>query len=86
MEQAEIIARVNATLSEGFEIPLEKLTPDATLFEELGLDSLDAIDMLVYIEEKFDVKVQGEIFKDVRTLGDIYKLIGALDSSAKTDA
>ena len=86
MEHAEIIKRVNTTLIEGFEIPAEKLTPDATLFEGLGLDSLDAIDMLVYLEENFGIKVQGEVFKDIRTLDDVYRLVGTLAKSAEGNA
>lgn len=86
MEQAEIIQRVNATLSENFEVPAEKLREEATLFEELEFDSLDAIDMLVYLEEKFDVHVPGEVFKDVRTLGDVYKLVGDLSRAPKGQA
>jgi acyl carrier protein len=86
MEQSEVIKRVNATLSDGFEIPPEKLRPDASLFEELGLDSLDAIDMLVYLEENFDVKVQGEIFKQVRTLEDVYRVVGELANKSEPRA
>jgi acyl carrier protein len=84
MEKGEIVKRVNSTLSEAFEIPAEKLRPEAKLFDELGLDSLDAIDMLVYLEENFGVKVQGEIFKQVRTLEDVYRVVDDLANSPKT--
>lgn len=86
MDQSEIVSRVNATLREGFEIPVEKLRPESTLFEDLGLDSLDAIDMLVYLEENLSVRVQGEVFKEVRTLGDVYRLVGNLTNSTENDA
>lgn len=86
MDQSEIVRRVNATLREGFEIPAEKLRPESTLFEDLGLDSLDAIDMLVYLEENLSVRVQGEVFKEVRTLGDVYRLVGDLANSTENKA
>ncbi len=75
---AEVINKVNETLHQGFEIPLEALKPEANLFEDLKLDSLDAIDLLVYLEEKLQVKVDGEVFKDVRTLKDVYAMVEKL--------
>ena len=75
MERSEIVEKVNQTLHEGFEIPVADLTPDATLFDKLGLDSLDAIDLLVHLEEKMELKVEGELFKDVRTLDDVYTMV-----------
>ena len=78
MNNAEIVTKVNELMHRGFEIPMDKLTPDATLFDQLGLDSLDAVDMLVHLEDKLSVKVEGDRFQGVRTLGDVYKLVGEL--------
>jgi acyl carrier protein len=78
MSNTEIITKVNALMHQGFEIPVEKLTPGATLFEELGLDSLDAIDMLVHLEENLKIKVDAEKLTTVRTLQDIYNLVEGL--------
>lgn len=71
---ATIIERVNALMHSGFEIPQEKLKSEALLADDLGLDSLDAVDMLVYIEETLGVKVEGERLASVKTLADVYKL------------
>lgn len=68
-----IIQAVNELMQSGFELPPEKLVAEANL-KELGLDSLDAVDMLVYIEEKMGVKIEGERLKSVRTLADVYDL------------
>lgn len=70
----EIIAQVNQLMMTGFEIPAEKLIPSATLIADLGLDSLDAVDMLVYIEETMGIKVEGERLASVKTLEDVYRL------------
>lgn len=70
----EIIEQVNQLMMSGFEIPAEKLVPTATLVADLGLDSLDAVDMLVYIEETMGIKVEGERLASVKTLGDVYIL------------
>jgi len=75
MNREEIVQRVNQTLHDGFEIPTDQLKPEATLFGDLQLDSLDAIDMLVHLEEKLSIKVESELFKEVRTLNDVYNLV-----------
>ena len=72
---SDIINKVNDLMHQGFEIPREKLTPQATLFDELGLDSLDAVDMVVHLEENLGVKVEGERLQSVRTLQDVYSLV-----------
>lgn len=72
---------------EGFEIPADKLKPEAHLFTDLGLDSLDAVDMVVHLEEKIKLKVDAERMAQVRTLGDVYKLVEDLYAEKeKTEA
>ena len=71
---ADVIQQVNNLMHTGFEIPREKLVPNAALAADLGLDSLDAVDMLVYIEETLGVKVEGERLASVKTLQDVYML------------
>jgi acyl carrier protein len=80
----EVIQQVNALMKTGFEIPEEKLVPTATLVGDLGLDSLDAVDMLVYIEETLGVKVEGEKLASVKTLQDVYIL--AAESAPRVNA
>ena len=70
-------------MASGFEIPPEKLVPTAAL-KELGLDSLDAVDMLVYIEDKFGIKVEGEKLTSLRTLQDVYNLAAEAVAKSKT--
>ena len=75
MQRSEVIEKVNTVMHQGFEIPMEKLTPGARLYEELELDSLDAIDMIVALEEKIGRKVNIERFKTARTISDIYDVV-----------
>lgn len=71
----EIKTKVNDLFVKGFEIPTEKLVPTASLYADLGLDSLDAVDMLVHLEEAFHIKVDGERLMEVRTLQNVYDLV-----------
>ncbi len=86
MTNPKIITKVNSVMHQGFEIPLEKLTPEATLFTDLGLDSLDAVDMLVHLEENIGIKVDGEKLMSVRTLQDVYTLVDELSSQPGVEA
>ena len=83
MASQEIIDQVNKLMIEGFELPTEKLVPEANLFTDLGLDSLDAVDMVVYLEEKIKLKVDAERMTQVKTLGDVYKLVEDLIEDKK---
>lgn len=84
MNQQEIINKVNSVMQEGFELAPEKLVPTARLFQDLGLDSLDAVDMLVNLEDSLSIKVDVDRFKNVRTLQDVYELAHALENESKT--
>jgi acyl carrier protein len=54
-----------------FEVPPEKITPDARLSEDLDLDSIDAIDLIVKLQNLTGRKIRAEEFKTVRTIGDV---------------
>jgi acyl carrier protein len=75
VQREQIIEQVNAVLMEGFEVDPAKLRADAHLYHDLGIDSLDAIDMLVFIEEKIGRTVDGTLFKGVRKVEDIYDVM-----------
>ena len=79
LTEQEIIETVNGIFSEVFELPDTKLTPDAKLFDDLGLDSLDAVDMVANLQERFKVSLRNdERIRAVRTLADIYKLVATI--------
>mgnify|MGYP000276796171 CR=1 FL=1 len=69
---AEITEQVNSLMHEVFEISKDKLHAEAKLFEDLSLDSLDAVDMMVHLEDKIGFKVDAEKFRKV-TFEDIEK-------------
>ncbi len=75
MNKSDVVIKVNELMQKGFELPIEKLVPEANLFQDLGLDSLDTVDMLVHLEENLKVRVDNERIMKVRTLQDIYDLV-----------
>jgi len=71
----EIVEKVNAFLTDEFEIEASALTPDAHLINDLGIESLDFVDIVVIIEKDFGFKVKREDMAQVRTLSDLYTYI-----------
>lgn len=77
MPSDEIIRqKVVEILAEEFELKPEQLTPNATLYDDLGLDSLDAVDMVVALEKAFAIKMTNEeAIRSVRTVEDLITTI-----------
>lgn len=67
MNRNEIEAKVRNFLIEDLEIDEEKITPDALLKEDLGIDSLDFVDIVVIVERNFGFKIKPEEMKGVDT-------------------
>ena len=83
MDKTAIIKTVNEVLAKEFELDEAIMTPTAKFGEDLGLDSLDAVDMVVVLEQAFKVKLRGTYEADkIRTLGDLYDFIETLMKSA----
>ena len=76
MTRDEIIRQVQSVFVSQFEIEPERLTPESELFADLGLDSLDIVDLLVELHKTFGVALRSnEEIRKVRTLNDIYDFL-----------
>lgn len=76
MTEQEIIDAINRVFEESFEIEKEKLQPQAHIFNDLGLDSLDIVDLIVALQKSFGVNIRNEeSVRNIRTLGDVYQFI-----------
>lgn len=76
--QEEIFEKLKTILVDDFEIAPEKLTLDANLFEDLELDSIDAVDLAVKLQEFTKKKISPENFKQIRTVNDVVLAIEEL--------
>lgn len=77
----EILEQLKAHLVEMFEVPPEKIQRDARLYEDLDLDSIDAVDLMVQLQAITGRKLKAEEFKSVRTVGDILDRVDAILAS-----
>ena len=76
--QEEIFEKLKTILTDDFEIAPEKLTLDANLFEDLELDSIDAVDLAVKLQEFTEKKISPENFKQIKTVNDVVLAIEEL--------
>ena len=75
MDIKEIQEKVNTFLVEELEIDEEKIQDDARLKEDLGIDSLEVVDVIVLVDQEFGFKMRPEQFKDLKTYGEFCRFI-----------
>lgn len=84
MTDQQIIEKINSSLAEEFEFDLGEMTPETTLFEDMGLDSLDVVDLVIVLESAFGMKIrEEEAIRKIRTLGDIHNFVIAKKRAAE---
>jgi acyl carrier protein len=71
MERNQLFLKIKAILIDQFEVEESFITLNANLFEELEIDSIDAVDLMVQIKELTGKKISPEQFKDIRTIADV---------------
>lgn len=74
----EIYPWVVETLHEMFELDKARITPDANLYRDLDIDSIDAVDLAVKLKQLTGKRLQPEVFKSVRTVQDVVDALAAL--------
>ncbi len=74
----EISAKLTEILTDDFEIDEAKINPEASLFDDLELDSIDAVDLAVKLQYFTDKKIAPENFKQIKTVGDVINAIEEL--------
>ncbi|MBR2203747.1 MAG: acyl carrier protein [Prevotella sp.] len=75
MTKQEIIEKINDFLIEELEIDNEKVAPTADLRDDIGIDSLDYVDIAAFVKKTFGFKIQSEDFEKIRTLGEFYEFL-----------
>jgi acyl carrier protein len=71
MNREELFSKIREILVDQFEVDADSVSMDANLYEELEIDSIDAVDLLVQIKELTGKKIAPETFKEVRTIRDV---------------
>ena len=78
MTDQEIESTIRRILADEFEVDASKLKPETNLYTELDLDSIDAVDLVVRLQQETGKKVNPEDFRQIRTLQDVVAAVSKL--------
>ena len=70
-----VLGKVKTILSNQFDVDEAELNEDTRLDDDLGADSLDVVDLMMSLEDTFDVEIQDEDIEKIRTIGDLVTYI-----------
>jgi len=70
-----VLEKVKKILAEQFDVEEEKINGDTSIINDLGADSLDVVDLLMSIEDEFEVEVPDEEIENIKTVDDLVKYI-----------
>jgi acyl carrier protein len=71
-----IFAQVRDLLTANFNIPAEKITPQATFRGNFGMDSLDVVDLVFFLQKTFGVTADLEDYRELHTMQKLVRFIG----------
>ena len=74
----DILEKLTSILTEDYEVDENLITPEARLFEDLDLDSIDAVDLAVRVQQFTQKKIPPENFKQIKTIDDVVNAIEEL--------
>lgn len=70
-----VLEKVKAILSEQFDVEEDSITVDTKISEDLGADSLDVVDLLMSLEDEFEIEVPDDEIENIKTVGELVKFI-----------
>jgi acyl carrier protein len=73
-----VFETIKRLIVEELNVSEDKVTQEARLAEDLGADSIDAVELIMNIEEAFDIQVSDEDAQGIKTVGDLVKYVEAL--------
>ena len=79
----DIKDRVKRIIANQLEVEADKLSDNVSLFEDLGADSIDTVELIIAFEVEFDIEIPDEEAESLFTLNDIYKYVQKKTSDRK---
>ncbi len=82
-QKENILEQVKEVLVDLFEMDEATIVPEARLYEDLDIDSIDAVDMLIDLKKNMDVNISPAQFNEVKTIQDVVDVFAKLSSEAQ---
>ena len=73
----QLTEEICAIIEERLGVAAADITPEKNLFSDLGADSLDSVELVMSIEQKFDISIPDEVAENIKTVGDIINYVKA---------
>ena len=86
--RAEVSKKISSTLSDLFEVDPEAISESALLYEDLDIDSIDAVDLIIELKSFTGLVIDPEDFKSVKTIEDVINIVCKLlenDTNSKSN-
>ena len=74
-EEIIMLEKIQSMLAEALDLPLEKVTPDAKIVDDLGADSLDRVELVMALEDEFDLEIMDSESEKFVTVADVVAFI-----------
>ncbi len=75
MDKNQVFEKVKAVILDELDVAEAKVTMDAKLKEDLGADSIDAVQIIMALEDEFDIKLEDDNLEKISTVGDVVEFI-----------
>ena len=69
--------KIKEMIVDQLDVEADEVTMDANIQDDLGADSLDIVDLVMVVEDEFEVKIEDDVVEGMKTVGDIVKFIDA---------
>ena len=70
-----MLDEIRQAIADQLNIPVEKVTPESQLIEDLRADSIDLSELIMGLEERYGIEISDEVLPKIKTVGDIVKYI-----------
>ena len=71
----DLEGRIRTLVADHLGVDIEEVTPDASILDDLGADSLDVVELVMSLEDTFDIEVEDDDVEGMRTIGDIQQYV-----------